>query len=905
MPQRNKKEQIVPGWTPNLASLTLAAFVDQLVNPPREKVAELLVALRADMEGSDPGSAEYKASKKALGAKKSTLPLVTPSGVFSRRHRDALICHSGLAVLDYDDLNDPPHVLATLRANPMVVTAFISPLGFGVKAIVELDPIPQDAQQHKVAFRQLKEHFDKLGNLPPVDKSGSDVSRACFVSMDETTTLNEGATPFQWDPNKKPEASTEPPPPPPEESTSEADVVTMLGHINPDSDYETWLTVGMALKSAGHSINLWDQWSQKGPTYDAEAIRYKWEGFETAQPAHGVSMGTITHLAKEGGYKPPRKSARRKKPPPWKSISEDDKPSENKVKPWEFPEGLDITQAVNDFAIAQRFITDLPGHMMMTMDQPPGGEVMRNVYIAQETGLWAIDKYELRRLLGRQVLGWLPWAFLDKVKEMEEEGLRNEAETLWIKMYQKLEKLEKSRYADEALDKIPEVALLWQEQLRYSPNGSTPLKYFSILHPQQLGGDGVVPCSNGIVDLASGKKLTTKEALKRYCTAQINTKYDAKAWRPTNSKAKVWEDHPQTHPILKQLTGHLAPEDAHFLWSYLGRALWNVPYRGAVFLIGQPDSGKTTLLRWITSALHWKGDVLDKDYVQDDSRRASPAKPAPCSLHDASLVYVDEAERVSSSAGEFKELTGGGQREYVCNPKMGKAHSAKQTATVLFAGNSVPTLGAFDPAIQRRMYVVPYPQPEVVDTRVKGLLDEAGEERTKVREAVLAKLLAYAKRYPPSEPLPVSQNVKNATEVAIRAEESELDQFIRTMVDTNNISDEQSEYATEVWASMNGLGLDEFLELGKDDKKALLVDGKGSMSIMKSFTKRLGLPAGTVVRLPAYPNKTSRVWRGKFKIFRDAAGQPTQLIPPSPPTPNPPQATFQSEETPTTVDELY
>ncbi len=85
-----------------------------------------------------------------------------------------------------------------------------------------------------------------------------------------------------------------------------------LTYINPDIDYTTWIEIGQALHTAfgaqGHQ--LWAGWSSQGSKYKSEQdIDTHWKSFHQGK---GVSIGTLFHHAKMGGYAPPSKAADRK-----------------------------------------------------------------------------------------------------------------------------------------------------------------------------------------------------------------------------------------------------------------------------------------------------------------------------------------------------------------------------------------------------------------------------------------------------------------------------------------------------------------------------------------------------------------------------------------------------------------
>lgn len=82
------------------------------------------------------------------------------------------------------------------------------------------------------------------------------------------------------------------------------DYIKLLDYIDPVSaDYETWTKVGMALKAEGFTASDWDRWSQRDPErhHDGECYK-KWNSFNSS----GVTGGTLVHLAREGGWRPPK-----------------------------------------------------------------------------------------------------------------------------------------------------------------------------------------------------------------------------------------------------------------------------------------------------------------------------------------------------------------------------------------------------------------------------------------------------------------------------------------------------------------------------------------------------------------------------------------------------------------------
>jgi putative DNA primase/helicase len=78
----------------------------------------------------------------------------------------------------------------------------------------------------------------------------------------------------------------------------------MLQFVDGCEDRQTWVAVGMALKSefGDNAFQAWDQWSQSGANYSAPACRSSWKGFKSTNVG-GYGIGTLVKFAKDGGYK--------------------------------------------------------------------------------------------------------------------------------------------------------------------------------------------------------------------------------------------------------------------------------------------------------------------------------------------------------------------------------------------------------------------------------------------------------------------------------------------------------------------------------------------------------------------------------------------------------------------------
>jgi len=112
----------------------------------------------------------------------------TFSGTFSKRNDSALIRHSGLLTLDFDHVSKLQELRETLLQDKYFETElmFVSPSGDGLKWII---PIDLKECSHSVWFQAIAEYIKATYQLK-VDKSGKDISRACFLPHDPKVYIN-------------------------------------------------------------------------------------------------------------------------------------------------------------------------------------------------------------------------------------------------------------------------------------------------------------------------------------------------------------------------------------------------------------------------------------------------------------------------------------------------------------------------------------------------------------------------------------------------------------------------------------------------------------------------------------------------------------------------------------------
>lgn len=85
--------------------------------------------------------------------------------------------------------------------------------------------------------------------------------------------------------------------------TTAEQIEEALQYISPDMEREEWAKIGMSIKSemGDYGITLFDTWSQGADNYKAADVKSTWRSINGKG---GVGIGTLFHIAKEGGYQP-------------------------------------------------------------------------------------------------------------------------------------------------------------------------------------------------------------------------------------------------------------------------------------------------------------------------------------------------------------------------------------------------------------------------------------------------------------------------------------------------------------------------------------------------------------------------------------------------------------------------
>jgi VirE N-terminal domain/Protein of unknown function (DUF3987) len=166
----------------NPRPVTVGEMLNRMSGGQYKSLIEPLRRIRVER-----GAKAYKDAKD-----KTKIPGPTYAGTFSYRSNQALIRPSGLATLDWDDLGDSlPSLRREIIKLPYVVAVFVGPSNDGLKALCRIPLVGSDAE-YKRHWRPLARDVEAASGVP-VDPSGKDIARLCYVSHDPDLFFRDNA----------------------------------------------------------------------------------------------------------------------------------------------------------------------------------------------------------------------------------------------------------------------------------------------------------------------------------------------------------------------------------------------------------------------------------------------------------------------------------------------------------------------------------------------------------------------------------------------------------------------------------------------------------------------------------------------------------------------------------------
>jgi len=178
-------------WSDVKTNISLKQTLELIQN---EKLQDKINELRAKLQDGDKEYYDYNKKK---------LPAVTFSGSFDKRRTlSNLNQYNPIIVIDIDKLDTEiiDKIHSNLFSEQFVLSFWKSPSNNGFKGIVpltyKLEDITDFDYVHKCAFRKLSQYFLETYEIE-LDKSGSDITRLCFLSSDKNLILKDHVSFFE------------------------------------------------------------------------------------------------------------------------------------------------------------------------------------------------------------------------------------------------------------------------------------------------------------------------------------------------------------------------------------------------------------------------------------------------------------------------------------------------------------------------------------------------------------------------------------------------------------------------------------------------------------------------------------------------------------------------------------
>lgn len=125
--------------------------------------------------------------KELYKKNKSKLKAVTFCGIFKNgRKLEDLVEYNKLIVIDIDNVDNVQNVKSALIVDKHIMALWLSPSSFGLKGLIKVD---SNIENHKEYFYSLSIYFLQNYGVE-LDKSGSDITRLCYVSWDPEIYIN-------------------------------------------------------------------------------------------------------------------------------------------------------------------------------------------------------------------------------------------------------------------------------------------------------------------------------------------------------------------------------------------------------------------------------------------------------------------------------------------------------------------------------------------------------------------------------------------------------------------------------------------------------------------------------------------------------------------------------------------
>ena len=454
---------------------------------------------------------------------------------------------------------------------------------------------------------------------------------------------------------------------------------TMLEHVDPDASYEQWRNVGFALAShfSEHQAKrLFDRWSRRGSKYDDDATRLIDD--ISARGDGGVTIGTLIHLAEQGGWEPDRGT---EPPTPRELVARNSD---------EFASAADVpddffgdASAPDGGAVA----ADDGGDSDAIGPNPAGGD-WDTIY---EQYAGAADADE--RLVPRH----------EAAKQLDAEAHWRcvlESDTLY--RYDR----ETGIYRDNGEGRLRETLsheLREQFKAHEASEISEQIRGWNTVLEEKMGGpDRFIATAECVIEI-DGDDIRQHEHSPEYnFLSRLKTEYDPDADCP-RFREFLDESVPEAsaRKTLQEFAGYLLMH-------------WDLPYHKSLFLVGPTASGKSTFL-----------DTLRSLLGQDSTCSLTPQQMTEERFGGSELygtwanIRNDIPTATVENTGQFKEIVAGDPIK--AEEKYEQPFMFQPTAKHAFSANQLPDPEEDDEAFFRRILLISFPHTVPRDERDPAL----------------------------------------------------------------------------------------------------------------------------------------------------------------------------------------
>lgn len=237
--------------------------------------------------------------KEVASSLKRSLPFFTGS-FYETSRSNANVSYAAYAIMDLDHVKDIPAVKKRVMDKLTYAYCAFQSVIDGVKIIVSLDPVNTEISLFRFIYEELRQKVYSITGVMP--DTTSDWARACFFSYDPDILVNTDCQGFTCQIPQVPKSC----PSKTFISSSASDydraqqVVKALA--GKKIDYEDWIKVGFALKSAfgDQGKALWDLFEDNPNFVDSERyLARKWHSFSSG----AVGIATLFYIGARYGIR--------------------------------------------------------------------------------------------------------------------------------------------------------------------------------------------------------------------------------------------------------------------------------------------------------------------------------------------------------------------------------------------------------------------------------------------------------------------------------------------------------------------------------------------------------------------------------------------------------------------------